>query len=147
MTGGTWLWQAPATAAILGVATAFVAWVLGRAPAPRGVGKAALGVLLALATLLLLSSIGGAMAYGWPFLVPLHWYAARRSGPWMKGIWTAFAAFSSAEAVFIYLYMVTGSDAWIIPLILGPFATIVVFVATTSSPMPALTSQQDLERF
>jgi hypothetical protein len=89
-----------------------------------------LGILLAAATLLLLSSIGGAMAYAWPLLFPLLWYAASWSGRAATVVWTILAALSSWEAAFIYQYLLTGSESLVVP-VLVPCSVIVLFVVTT----------------
>jgi hypothetical protein len=49
---------------------------------------------LVLVTLLCLSSMGGAMLVAFPFLVPLHWFAARDSRPFAVGGWALLAALS-----------------------------------------------------
>lgn len=88
-----------------------------------------LGLLLGVVTLLL-SSIGGAMAYAWPLLLPLLWYAASRSGRAATVVWTLLASLSSWEAAFIYQYVFTGSESLVVP-VLVPCAVMVAFVATT----------------
>jgi hypothetical protein len=61
--------------------------------APVRVLTAALALVgksvLVLATVVCLLSIGGAMLFAFPVLVPLHWLAARNSGPVGAGGWAA----------------------------------------------------------
>ena len=70
------------------------------------------------------------MAYGWPLLLPLQWLAASRSGRAATVAWIILAALSSWEAAFIYQYVLTGSESFVVP-VLVPCAVIVVFVATS----------------
>jgi hypothetical protein len=65
--------------------------------------------VLVLATLLCLLSIGGAMLYAFPVLVPLHSLAARHSGPVGAGGWAVLAGFSLFEAGWMLSYVVTGT--------------------------------------
>ena len=121
----------PAVAgAVVGGGTALVVWLMLRRPSFDRGERVVLGVLLGLVTAVMLISIGGGMAYAFPFLLPLHWYAARQAGRWTTGLWTALAALSAAEAGFMYQYMLVSSVSWVVP-VLVPCAVIVVFVATT----------------
>jgi hypothetical protein len=65
--------------------------------------------LLVGATVVCLLSIGGAMLFAFPVLVPLHWLAARGSGPVGAGGWAALAAFSLFEAGWMLSYTLTGT--------------------------------------
>lgn len=67
-------------------------------------------VLLVLVTLLFLASMGGGMAYVWWLLVPLHWMAAKRSGPWGTAGWALLAAASVSEVAWMTLYVVSGHN-------------------------------------
>ena len=60
---------------------------------------------LVLVTLLCLSSMGGAMLVAFPVLVPLHWFAARDSGPYAVGGWTLLSALSVLEGVWMLAYL------------------------------------------
>ena len=72
----------------------------------RGVAK----VLLVLVTLVFLASMGGGMALVWWLLVPLHWLAARGSGPWGTAGWAFLAAASVSEVAWMTLYVVSGHN-------------------------------------
>lgn len=93
-------------------------------------------VILVTVTLLCLASIGGVMAGAAPILLPLLWLAARRSGAWGRGGWTALAALSAAEAAWIYGYWLYGAGS--ILLLWMPIAAavlvVVVFAGTLSQP-------------
>ena len=75
-------------------------------PVLRGVGK----VLLVLATLVFLASMGGGMLFVWWLLVPLHWIAARRSGPWGTAGWAFLAAASVSEVAWMTVYVLSGRN-------------------------------------
>ncbi len=66
-------------------------------------------VVLVLATLVCLSSMGGAMLFAFPVLVPLHWLAAGRSGPVAAGGWALLAALSIFQAGWMLSYLATGN--------------------------------------
>ena len=66
---------------------------------------------LVLVTLLCLSSMGGAMLIAFPVLVPLHWFAARDSGPFAVGGWTLLSALSVLEGVWMLAYLGSNSAA------------------------------------
>lgn len=68
-------------------------------------------VLVALATVVCLLSMGGAMLFAWPVLVPLHWLFARRSGPLGTGFWTLLAALSMFEAGWMSAYALGAGEA------------------------------------
>ncbi len=71
-------------------------------------------ILLVLATVLCLLSIGGAMLFAAPLLVPLHWLAARDAGPYKVGAWTVLAAASVFEYGWMGVYAVTENE-WLSP--------------------------------
>ena len=75
----------------------------------RGVVIVALKVVLVAATLVCLASIGGAMVVAFPVLVPLHWFAAEKSGPYATAGWALLAALSLLEAGWILSYLVTAN--------------------------------------
>jgi hypothetical protein len=62
------------------------------------------------ATVVCLLSIGGAMLFAFPVLVPLHWLAARNSGPVGSGGWAVLTAFSLFEAGWMLSYALTGTE-------------------------------------
>ena len=83
-------------------------------------------VVLVLVTLLFLSSIGGAMAVAMPFLVPLHWLAARTGSKWGRAGWVLLAALSIWEAVFIYVALLE------VPLAVVYVASVGAAIATAA---------------
>ena len=68
-------------------------------------------ILLVLVTLLCLSSMGGAMLFAFPVLVPLHWLSARRSGPVGTAGWALLAGLSLFEAGWMLTYLATDHEA------------------------------------
>lgn len=72
----------------------------------RIVGTAGKTLLVAV-TVLCLLSIGGAMLFAAPLLVPLHWLAARDGGPYKVGAWAVLAAASVFEYGWMAIYAVT----------------------------------------
>jgi hypothetical protein len=68
------------------------------------------GVLLTMTTLLFLASMGGGMLYVWWVLVPLHWWAARDTGPVATGWWAFLAGASMAEVGMMLTYVVSGNE-------------------------------------
>jgi hypothetical protein len=82
--------------------------------APVRVLTAALALVgksvLVLATVVCLLSIGGAMLFAFPVLVPLHWLAARNSGPVGAGGWAVLAGLSLFEAGWMLSYAATGTE-------------------------------------
>jgi hypothetical protein len=62
-------------------------------------------VVLVGATVLCLLSIGGAMLFAFPVLVPLHWVVSRDSGPYGTGGWAFLAALSMFEASWMLTYV------------------------------------------
>ena len=87
-------------------------------------GRWAGGVLLSLATLLFLASIGGGMLYVWWILVPLHWWASSDTGPVATGWWAFLAGASMAEVGMMLTYVATGDG-----LLVG-LAGLVCFIGT-----------------
>ncbi len=73
--------------------------------------------VLVLATLVCLASIGGAMLFAFPVLVPLQWLAARRSGPYATGAWALLAGLSMFEAGWMLAYVAT--DAVMFSMVVG----------------------------
>ena len=69
------------------------------------------GVLLTMATVVFLASLGGGMLYVWWVLVPLHWWAARGAGPVAAGWWAFLAGASMAQVGMILTYVVGGNEA------------------------------------
>ena len=61
-------------------------------------------------TMLCLLSMGGAMLFAFPFLVPMHWLAARDSGPYAFGAWSFLAAVSMFEAGWMSFYVVSENE-------------------------------------
>lgn len=66
-------------------------------------------LVLVLVTLLCLSSMGGAMLLAFPVLVPLHWLAARDSGPYAVGGWALLAGLSVFEGAWMLTYLASNS--------------------------------------
>jgi hypothetical protein len=102
-----------------------------------------LKVVLAVATLILLSSIGGAMGVAAPLVLPLLWLATRDSRTPGALLWIFLAIATIGEATWIYTYLVVGEKEpfiWLIPLG-GMTATGVVFtmeaLRRTPGPGPA----------
>ena len=91
-------------------------------------------VLLVAVTLVCLASMGGAMLYAFPVLVPLHWLAARSAEPLGRLGWAFLAAASLYEAGWMLTYMATRQPA--LSLAVGGVAGAVgaVVVARTRPP-------------
>ena len=86
-------------------------------------------VLLVFVTIVCLLSIGGAMLFAFPVLVPLHWIASRDSGPGGVGGWAFLASASIFEAGWMLTYVIT--DHATISLAVGlvaALATAIVFL-------------------
>ncbi len=64
-------------------------------------------VVLVLVTIVCLLSMGGAMMFAAPFLVPLHVLAARHTGPKRAGGWVFLAALSLFELGWMWTYFAT----------------------------------------
>ncbi len=93
-------------------------------------------LLLAAATLLCLASMGGAMLYAFPVLVPLHWLAARSSrSPAAVGAWALLAGLSLFEAGWMLTYVATGHEAVAVSLgVVALAATITLFLRASAPP-------------
>ena len=89
----------------------------------RALGLIAKVVLVAV-TLLFLASIGGGMLVAAWFLVPLHWWAAQRSGPVGTGGWAFLAAASMGEVGAMLGWLATSSAA------VGAASGLIAFAAT-----------------
>ena len=91
-------------------------------------------VLLVLTTIVCLLSMGGAMLFAAPVLVPLHVLAARRThSPYSAGGWVFLAAASLFEWSWMALDVVTDSE--VLAVAIGgtvAVATIVVLLVDTA---------------
>ena len=67
-------------------------------------------VVLVLVTIVCLLSMGGAMLFAAPVLVPLHVWAARRTGPRRAGGWIFLAAASLFEFSWMATYVATRNE-------------------------------------
>ena len=83
-------------------------------------------VVLVFVTIVCLLSMGGAMMFAAPVLVPLHVVAARSTGPGRAGGWIFLAAFSLFQFTWIWTYVATGNVA--VALAVGGAAAIVAMV-------------------
>ena len=63
--------------------------------------------MLVAATIVCLLSIGGAMLFAFPVLVPLHWRASRHSGPDATGGWALLAGLSVFEAGWMWGFVLS----------------------------------------
>ena len=92
----------------------------------RGVAK----VVLVLVTLVFLASMGGGMLFVWWLLVPLHWLAAQRSGPWGTAGWALLAGASMSEVTWMALYTLSGQNLGVayVSMIVGFVVPSVLFV-------------------
>jgi hypothetical protein len=80
---------------------------------------AAAKVTLAAFTILCLLSIGGAMLFAAPVLVPLHVFVATRSGPVGAGAWALLAGLSIGEITLFATYSLVGEVQpfiWLVPV-------------------------------
>lgn len=66
---------------------------------------------LVLVTLLCLSSMGGRHASPFPSSPPLHWFAARDSGPFAVGGWALLAALSVFQGTWMLAYLASNRAA------------------------------------
>jgi hypothetical protein len=94
-------------------------------PSLGGVALAA-KVLLVLVTIVCLLSMGGAMMFAAPVLVPLHVFAARRTGPKRAGGWVFLAALSLFELGWMWTYVATENDA--LSAMVGALAAVIAMV-------------------
>lgn len=103
----------------------------GAAPRRRtnltGVVLVAAKTVLVAATIVCLLSIGGAMLFAFPVLLPLHWLASRDSGPYATGGWAFLAAMSVFEAGWMLTYVLT--DNGTIGFVVGVAVAIAVATA------------------
>ena len=91
---------------------------------------AALGkAVLVAATVVCLLSMGGAMLFAFPVLVPLHWLAARDKGPNATAAWALLAGMSIFEAGWMLTYVLTheGGPSLAVGAVLGIW-TVFLFV-------------------
>ena len=63
--------------------------------------------VLVVATIVCLLSIGGAMLFAFPVLLPLHWVASKDSGSYATGGWAFLAAMSVFESGWMLTYVLT----------------------------------------
>lgn len=94
-------------------------------------------ILLALGTMLALTSLGGLAIIGAPFLMPALWWAASCSGTWPRAGFTFFAGLVMTEVGWFLTYSATGEDQPYI--ILGPALGFVLTIAVfllTMGPRP-----------
>lgn len=86
--------------------------------------------LLVLATVLFLLSMGGGMLFVWWVLVPLHWVAARDSGPGATAGWALLAAASMGEVGWMVGYVAIDDE--VVAALIGlatSIATAALFLA------------------
>ena len=85
--------------------------------------------LLVAATVVCLLSMGGAMLFAFPVLVPLHWLAARDTGPNATAAWALLAGMSIFEAGWMLTYVLTdqAGPSLVVGAVLGIW-TVVLFV-------------------
>ncbi len=89
--------------------------------------RAVFGVLLFAATLVVLSSVGGAALWAAPVLLPLHWFAAQLTLGATRWLWIVLAGTTGAEAAWIVTYLALGESTlglWLVPI--AAFATVVL---------------------
>jgi len=103
------------------------------------VARAAARVVLVAVTVVCLLSMGGAMLFAFPVLVPLHWWAARRdqAGPFALAGWAALAASSMFEAGWMLAYLLSGSGWALAVGLLAAVATAAAFVVEARRRRPA----------
>jgi hypothetical protein len=105
----------------------------GLTPAwPRAI-PVILKVLLAAATLFLLTSVGGAAAYASPITLPVLFLVARSSRQTAEGLlWAVLAAGSALETGWVLTYLAMGETApwiWLLPILAAIAAGTIVFGA------------------
>jgi hypothetical protein len=100
-------------------------------PEDRSVRRRVARIVIAVATMVLLTGMGGEAIVAAPILVPALWWAARSSGRWAAAGFTFLAALVMAEVGWFVVYTSAGeAQLWItIGPALAAVATISVFVA------------------
>ena len=98
-------------------------------------------VLLVAVTLVCLASIGGAMLFAFPVLVPLHWLAARSARPPGRIGWAILAGASLYEAGWMLTYVATKRTG--VSLAVGGFAGLAgaLLIARTAPPAPPVVAR------
>jgi hypothetical protein len=98
---------------------------------------AVLQSLLAVSTLVLLSSVGGAGAIAAPLLLPLHFLAARSSHVTaIKVLWALLGAATAAEAIWVVTYSALDESQpfiWLFPSLAAIVAGAVILLGTRKS--------------
>ena len=95
-------------------------------------------LLLVAVTLLCLASMGGAMLYAFPVLVPLHWLASRSSGPAAVGGWALLAGLSLFQGAWMLTYVATGSPLPSMTVgAVALVATVTLFLRRSAPPASA----------
>ena len=91
-------------------------------------------VALAAVSLVLLASMGGGFLLV-PALVPAHVWAARRSGPVGRVLWSILPIVTAGMVVWAITYVASGGETqpliWLVP---------VLAAAATAATMPSLTA-------
>ena len=82
-------------------------------------------VVLVVATVVFLASVGGGMMFAFPVLVPLHWFAAEKSGPYATAGWALLAGLSLFEVGWIVTYVVA-ANGWAGVVVGAVVATITI---------------------
>lgn len=94
--------------------------------------KTALRVLILIATLFAMASIGGALLVAYPVLLPLHiWASYNQSGGMVAG-WIALSSLASAEWGWQLAYILQGENGsliWILPFLCAILAVGVLLMA------------------
>lgn len=92
-----------------------------------------LKVLLAAATLVLLTSVGGAAAYAAPITFPLLFLTSRSSRTSLEGLlWAVLAAATALETGWVLTFLAMGETApwiWLLPMLAAIAAGAIVFGA------------------
>jgi hypothetical protein len=105
----------------------------GLSPAWRRVSPVVLKVLLAISTLLLLGSVGGAAVYAAPVTLPALFLAARFSRRTSEGIlWAVLAGATALETVWLLSFVTLGEATpwvWLLPVLAAMTVGAVVFGA------------------
>jgi hypothetical protein len=93
-------------------------------------------VALAVVSLLLAASMGGGFLL-LPALVPLHIWAARRSGPLGRWLWSGLPVMTAAMTTWALVYVAAGEVRpwiWLGPLIAATGAAFGAAKLTSSAP-------------